>query len=567
MKNRSENNQSRPELWYEGYPAATKLVFLWIMNIFALCLIAGYAFQRLNQPLQFDDAFMFERYAFHFRNGLGISWNLDGVHTGGMTSLGWFLAVLPGSYFPLREGQPLAMASFATGLIGILILAWQISKLSSSTVLRQFWLVLPMLVLLLNCTHIFRANMITGMDTMLSFTLNGALSVSIWSLCERKDDSFQFILVGFLGACAVIVRPENGLLATAAPLLAVLLLMDRQRRIKFIWLAMTFGVVMLFYVISYHAYFHAWLPLSFYMKSQHPYRGYVGAVKWAPEKYLVEFIVLSIPMMAFPLMGLDRKTLRVAAIYMVPVALTFVYLHGVTQIMGAAARYYVPFIAPVLVAACWMSDLTLQKDWPHILRRRLRVIAASWLAFGVVAAASWRPLMRRSANRLHVEPYAAARLITPAASSLPERPWLQVIMVLANQVIKLLPAETVVAASEVGIIGADAPNVNVIDLAGLNDNDIALHGFDMNRLLDRNPLIIWFPHSDYTWQRQVMFCSPKLIDKYIVIGGKAFNYSIAIRRDTHETEHVMKDLAEAFSTLYPDARITDYIVSEIACTQ
>jgi hypothetical protein len=153
----------------------------------------------------------------------------------------------------------------------------------------------------------------------------------------------------------------------------------------------------------------------------------------------------------------------------------------------------------------------------------------------------------------------------PSASPLPERPWFQVISVLANQVIKPLPNGAVVAASEVGLIGAAAPQVNVIDLAGLNDNDIALNGFDMDRLLDRKPSLIWFPHSDYTWQRHAMLCSSRLLKTYIVLGGNAFNYSIAIRRDTPETDQIVQSVAKGFSDAYPGTKMKDYIVSNIRC--
>ncbi len=38
---------------------------------------------------QIDDSYMFYRYAQHLRQGLGFSWNMDGIHTYGMTTLLW----------------------------------------------------------------------------------------------------------------------------------------------------------------------------------------------------------------------------------------------------------------------------------------------------------------------------------------------------------------------------------------------------------------------------------------------------------------------------------------------
>ena len=65
------------------------------LNLAALCLLLYVAVPALRQPLLVDDAFMFHRYAVPLRQGLGISWNPDGIPTGGMTSMGWFLLVIP----------------------------------------------------------------------------------------------------------------------------------------------------------------------------------------------------------------------------------------------------------------------------------------------------------------------------------------------------------------------------------------------------------------------------------------------------------------------------------------
>jgi hypothetical protein len=139
------------------------------------------------------------------------------------------------------------------------------------------------------------------------------------------------------------------------------------------------------------------------------------------------------------------------------------------------------------------------------------------------------------------------------------------ISALANEVVRPLPQGSVIAASEVGLVGAAAPHVDVIDLAGLNDNEIALGGFRMDRVLERKPLLIWFPHEDYTWQRQAMFCSPGLLANYTVLGGNAFNYSLAVRRDTAESALLLQRVDRVFQQMYPGASMRDYVVSSIAC--
>jgi hypothetical protein len=171
------------------------------------------------------------------------------------------------------------------------------------------------------------------------------------------------------------------------------------------------------------------------------------------------------------------------------------------------------------------------------------------------------------ARRGQIVAYAAPGLQTYAKTPLPPVQWFNVMTVLANRVIKPLPPGSYIAVSEVGMIGAIAPNIGVIDLAGLNDRDIALNGFNVDRLLDRKPLFIWFPHADYTRQRQVMLCSARLLREYTLIGGDAFNYSVAIRRGAEQTAELNQSVTDAFKQLYPGFQIANYVVNSVDCRE
>ena len=408
--------------------------------------------------------------------------------------------------------------------------------------------------------------MVNGMDTMLSFSLDGALSCSLWAWCKDQRGPVRgTILLGLIGAGAIIARPENGLFAILSPILGALLLRGSDRKADIFRPALACAGFIGIYLVCYRTYFHAWLPLSFYMKSRHPYLGYTGAIRWLPEAYLRKFFLLAGPILVFPLLCLNYRSLRVAVTYLVPIALTFAYLENVTQIMGGNARYYVPFVAPVLVGALWMTDLSLQGDWRRSLFVRRFRIAVLCPVISLSGIAIWSQARTWSQHRLLVAPYAAPKIVVAATSPLPELPWFEVINTLANEIVKPLPPGTLVAASEVGLIGAAAPQVGVIDLAGLNDNDIALRGFSMDRLLDREPVLIWFPHGDYTWQRQAMLCSPGLLRAYTVLGGNAFNYSLAIRRGTPVTGQLDESVVKAFRSLYPGSAMEDYLASSIKC--
>ncbi len=538
-------------------PLLALAAFLWILHIFL------FAWKR---PLSFDDSYMFYRYALHLREGMGLSWNGDGVHTAGMTSIGWFAVVFLTSLLPLGAGKALLLASFATGLLGIVLCCLGIAKLSRNVYLKQFLLVCPLLAIFLVSRTTFRANLVTGMDTMLSFASDAVLACAIWSWCEDRSRTWtRSVLVGLLGALSVIVRPENGLFAVLCPALAAFLLLDASRRRELVSVLVTFSGAVVLYAVAYRGYFHVWMPLSFYMKSGHAYQGYIGGWQWDPRGFVGRFLQIADMLLAVPLLFTTRRSRRIAACYLIPVVATMLYLQTVMQIMGAAARYYVPFLAPVTVAAAWMADTSWREGAFSGIKLRPALVAGLLAVLGLRGLAEYLNHSAKVHPRAISTAYAQPVLVTAAAAPLPEKSWWRVITLIGTGLVRPLPAGSTIAASEVGYIGAVAPRVNVIDLAGLNDSEIALHGFDMDRFLDRKPALIWFPHSDYTGQRYAMLCSPRLLREYVLIGGGAFDYSLAIRRGTPETADILAHANETFQQLYPGVDMQTYVVSSIGC--
>ena len=70
--------------------------------------------RSLHREIWIDDSYMFYRYAMNVRHGLGLSWNLDGVHTYGETALLWGFVVLLLSYLPLTASQALCLGWYLT---------------------------------------------------------------------------------------------------------------------------------------------------------------------------------------------------------------------------------------------------------------------------------------------------------------------------------------------------------------------------------------------------------------------------------------------------------------------
>ena len=146
-----------------------------------------------------------------------------------------------------------------------------------------------------------------------------------------------------------------------------------------------------------------------------------------------------------------------------------------------------------------------------------------------------------------------------AATPLPHTEWQPTALAVTDLLVVPLPHGVTVAATEVGYLGERASQANIIDLAGLNDTDIALHGFHMDRLLARRPDLIWMPHTDYTYQRGVMFGDPQLLQQYDVYAGAA-NFGLAVRKASPYRAAIERQLGIFWAATYPGTTPAAYLV-------
>jgi hypothetical protein len=134
---------------------------------------------------------------------------------------------------------------------------------------------------------------------------------------------------------------------------------------------------------------------------------------------------------------------------------------------------------------------------------------------------------------------------------------------MGNDMLRRFPADVTVAATEVGYIGAVAPQVRLIDLSGLNDPEIARRGVQARELLARRPDLIWMPNSDYTYERSSIFSQAELLEKYTVYDG-ALSYGIAIRKDSPYRAVIEREWENLWADLYPGYEMSDYIVQSVS---
>lgn len=478
----------------------------------------------------FDDAYMFLRYAKIFLANGTLGWN-PGEHTYGLTSIPYaFFVTVCYQLLPeqlLLDGHLLTLCSLLCGLLGlwILILCGQIVLKDSP--LPTDWGVGGIVVLLLATTP-FRINLLTGMDTMLAFASNAAL---IWGALRylQQPDRKHLYWLGFLAYCTFAVRPDNGLYAVLFPLL----LLGRMRWKEGL---MFLGILLLLIALdtgARYAYFGQVLPLPFYAKSTGLYQAYLGIWFWESGAYVKQFFWAAMPLLGLLLLYFRRRAWQRLLPFVVPLLLTLLYYGTVIQIMGEAARFYVPSYPFVFIGLLtglresWADGTDLQLNWV-----RPMLLIPVFLFAGIFSA-RYNGSLQRAAERK-----AAADFVLPAVyqqkSPYAARSWWGAMQGI-DRLIRELPDDLRLAASEHGILGNAHPETHITCLIGLHNPLLAREGFTpavMDRLLRaERPDLIWFPKLTYPELHYAIHQAPFFQEHYLFLPG-AYRFGLGIRKES-----------------------------------
>ncbi|WP_158787126.1 hypothetical protein [Granulicella sp. L46] len=542
-----------------------------LVNIAAALLLAEAAATSIQKfmlfrrdPLAFDDAYMFLRYARNIRHGFGFSWNLDSVHTYGPTSLLWSFCAVILSYIPTDPWTQLILGSWFFSIAAVLAMAWAVTANAQSDWLRSPLRALALIAVPLFASPLFQGNQFNGMETTLATTLC-ALFVGLTLLWRAGRISPA--IPGAIGLLLFLARPESALITVLLPLLLWLLLEHPRPALKsLLTLYSVFFAGVLIELIACQLYFGTPVPLSVYMKGGHAYLGYGGV--WYPSLLLIAFLTALQLFLAALILLARRRDVRLVLACLLPVLLMVAYLGTVTQIMGFYSRYYVPYSPLIIVPAIlildrWLTIPTTDSDaWSrHTLRNRGALTAVMLLFFLVFSSEAVKAKFRHHGHGRH-DVYVPAQFNITASAPLPNTDWKTMMLAVTDDLIAPLPPGITVASSEVGYLGERASRLNVIDLAGLNDTDIALHGFNMSRFLARKPDLIWMPHNDYTYQRGIMFSDPAFLAQYDLYAG-AGNFGVAVRKDSSARPQIEDQLNIFWSHLYPGTNPSDYLVHSV----
>ena len=549
----------RPFL-YRAYLVAAFALIAKLASAWLLALIAA-----RHSPLSFDDAHMFMRYAHNLRHGLGYSWNLDGVHTYGPTSLLWGLVTVLLSFLPTAPWTQLILGSGLSAICAVVAMGWAVAANASTPWMRRMVCVLPLVIVPLAGADVFEGNQFTGMETMLAMAL---CAVFLGVALRWRRGQAHPALVGTVALLLLLTRPEAALVGLLLPALLWRLMEGERPPLRS--LLVIYGVFLAGIAIELVAcklYFGTAVPLSVYLKGRNAYAGYRGI--WHPEFQLVLFLQGSQVFLLALVMLFRRSDRRLLLCFLVPALAVSGYLQTVTQIMGFHARYYAPYVPLMVVPALLVLDRRLEsapEEWlsGRMLRTRGAAAAAVALLLFTLSITSVQAKIRWIEHGSRDE-YDAADLKVNAVRPLPVIPWQLMMMSITGDLLAPVPPGGTYAASEVGYLGEQITGSNIIDLAGLNDTRTALHGFSMEDLLRRRPDLIWMPHTDYTYQRGAMLSDPGLLAAYDVYAD-AGNYGIAIRRDSPVRAALDRQMNVFWAKNYPGLRREDYLVHSATWT-
>jgi hypothetical protein len=107
-------------------------------------------------------------------------------------------------------------------------------------------------------------------------------------------------------------------------------------------------------------------------------------------------------------------------------------------------------------------------------------------------------------------------------------------------------------------VASVAPEAVILDLTGLHDREVALHGFSAPALFQQKPDLLWLPHWDYTQMIRDFLDSDELWAHYDFYPD-AFTYGVALRRDSPHSEALRALFAARFRAVYPGLSQARYL--------
>ncbi|MEM7530783.1 MAG: hypothetical protein AAF639_01290 [Chloroflexota bacterium] len=490
--------------------------------------------QEIGAPdVVWDDAYMFVRYAHNFLHEGQISWNPQGPATFGLTSmLYWAVMVVPIHTLTESTRVTAIMASFLSGCLFLLLTIWMIMRHTAAGPMGKRLMVLLMLVLITYPREAISEHFLTGMDTM--FALAGVTAYILLAKWHEQSPSLASVcLVGIAGAMLASIRPELLLYAVMVPSICFLFAQDARSR----WTAIGVGTVtiavLLLMVGAAARYLNSPLPLPFYAKGLKLYGDAFYAVyAFDSFVYAKEFVVYYNGLLALILLGVlyhpkrwwqgltpaDRGILGAAILF----SLYFLLL--VTPIMGMFSRFYYPLLPVILFLAVrtysiFADKLAGLKNDIHSYLSHQATLPALLLVLIII----FTPYLYQVRYLVKMPRYPLDVYAFYLSDSRVRHLWFEL-----NQFSRL-PDEVTMATTEIGLVGVMNPDKVVIDLAGLNEREIAHNGFSAQWLLQTHqPDLIYLPFPHYQTMIGELLNNPQFQAEYTYFSAQQLHRAMGI---------------------------------------
>lgn len=495
-------------------------------------VLVGYLTVRDFGATAYDDSYFFKRFALNALDHGVFAWNVDEGPIFGSTSQ-LFQLVATAVTAVTRTHYVVAVRGLnAAALVVAYVLLARWNGRATNHPAHGHALALVALG-----SPIVVATVLTGMETAITLAL---LSWVLTRLLDARDDAELTVAPWHAAALTVAVylcRPDAAVIVGSVVLVRAL----GRRTLPLAYLAwLTGGMVVV--VAACWAYYGTPLPLSFYMKSLalNPYGAHMMGLSWdGKQAHFGITLAFSAPLLWVVVRsGTLRDRGATLALLVGVLALWAYHLMATNEIMGYRARFYLPAVVALGMAAARSWDAFVAREragtrWPTVAMVVLWIAAVvvgywtktlpthegffisqvPWVAYaGTMLAAAfvvlWLPGGSPGLGPWVVTVALGAGLVgwkppgkvdAPNDRQVMHRHARQVTTVRGIfDVARCLPADRSVYHSEMGVTGLVLLDRRVVDLAGIVSRGPGIDREPFQVACQRDqPAAIFLPHRNY----------------------------------------------------------------------
>lgn len=370
------------------------------------------------------------------------------------------------------------------------------------------------LAMLLLLVHFIMLNRILSHKTDEHWRWSAALALLIYLNYSVRPESLLFHFVVYAGLLFESLRgkEKSGLFIRAGVITVLLLVADSILRYQY------FGYV---------------FALPVYVKTAGFYTGDVIMGQFRSSFFLYISLLCFSPYIFLQLS--QSKGMR-SHIFTAALIIIGIYLTSVVQIMGMAARFYIPYLGLLPLAVIY--GRYLRKEEPYRVRNAMVAFIVVFVGVAGVKVYDYGIYL---SNRENEKKLISAYGLLPSegASGLIENKYILIGMELAS-----LDDSLVIASGEHGAIAAYNLDKRVIDYMGLHNRKIAFGANILETVVSEEPDLVQMPHTtNLSLRKEFIDYFERSLD-YDYIPGKLL-FGVALRRDLNNFEEI-KQKVESF---------------------